>query len=277
MKTSLIICTYNWKEALALVLRSVARQSQLPDEVLVADDGSRPDTGEVVQQWAKELPVPVRHLWQEDDGFRVSRARNLAIAAAQGDYIILVDGDMVLHRNFIEDHKRAARPGYFIQGVRLITNGATGKKMLAEGIMDLGFFSTGIERRRHAIRNRVLSWLIYRQVRSDQSAIRSCNQAFWRTELIKVNGFNERMTSYGREDNELVARLYNSGIRRRNLKFAGLAIHLYHPRRSYLAENPNTALLVEAQQKKLVWCEFGVDGHLKHPASESGQRSAPSC
>src|SRR5687767_9054063 len=104
MKTSLIITTYNWKEALDLTLRSVARQVEMPDEVLVADDGSRPDTGELIRAWAQRLPVPVRHIWQEDLGFRLARSRNRAIAAATGEYIVIVDGDMALHSHFIADH-----------------------------------------------------------------------------------------------------------------------------------------------------------------------------
>src|SRR5215831_17184183 len=103
MTLTFIVTTYNWKEALALLFRSVARQTVMPDEIIVADDGSRVDTAEVVSTWAEKLPVPVRHLWQEDIGFRVSRSRNRAIAAATGDFVIILDGDMVINAHFIED------------------------------------------------------------------------------------------------------------------------------------------------------------------------------
>lgn len=261
MKTSLIITTYNWKEALDLTLRSVARQVEMPDEVLVADDGSRPDTGELVREWAQRFPVPVRHIWQEDIGFRLSRSRNRAIAAATGEYIVIVDGDMALHAHFIADHKRVATPGYFMQGVRLLTKPAAGEKMLREGIMDFGFFAPAIERRRHTIRNRALSWLVLRRVHTNQKAIRGSNQAYWKSDLVRVNGFDEQMTGWGREDNEIAARLYHCGIRRRNLKFAALTVHIYHRVRKPQGENPNDKYLQATIANRTTRCKLGIDQH----------------
>lgn len=261
MKTSLIVTTYNWKEALDLTLRSVARQSELPDEVLVADDGSRPDTAELVQSWTARLPIPVRHVWQEDEGFRLARSRNRAIAAASGEYIIIVDGDMSLHRHFIADHKRAARRGYFIQGARALTTERASRRMLEEGILDAGFFSPGIQRRRHTIRNRFLSWLVYQHVRTDQKAIRGSNQGYWKDDLIRVNGFDENMLGWGGEDNEIAARLYHIGVKRRQLKFAGLAIHLFHESRKQVDNQHNRALLRATIQERRTRCERGLDQH----------------
>lgn len=262
MKTSLIVTTYNWKEALDLVFLSIARQIELPDEVLIADDGSRADTAELVAQWAKRLPLPVRHIWQEDDGFRLARSRNRAIAAAVGDYLIFVDGDMVLNRYFVLDHKRAARQGYFIQGVRVLTGPDMAQKMLTERSLDLSFFAPDIQRRRHTVRNSLLSWFIYQHVRTDQKAIRGSNQAYWRDDLLRVNGFDEQMVGWGREDNELAVRLYNSGIKRRNLKFAALTIHLYHRLRRSQGENPNDKYLRATIANRATRCVRGVSQHL---------------
>lgn len=267
MKLSLVISTYNWKEALDLVFKSIARQTMPPDEVIVADDGSRPDTGELIAAWAKRLPFPVQHVWQEDTGFRVARARNLAIARASGDYIVLIDGDMVLHPHFVEDHRRAARRGYFMQGVRLLTGPKTGKRLLEQGLTNLHFFSPDIQRRRHTIRNRLLSWLVMQRTHANQKAVRSCNQGYWRDDLIKVNGFNELMIGYSREDNELAERMYNAGVMRKNLKFAALAIHLYHPTRRRTGENPNDAIFQATIKSKANWCELGLDQHLKKAAT----------
>ena len=262
MKISLVITTYNWKEALDLVLRGVARQTVMPDEVIVADDGSRPDTAEVVARWQKQLPVPVRHLWQDDIGFRVSRARNRAIAAATGDFIIILDGDMVINAHFIEDYRRAAKPGFFIQGARLITGPTTGRRMITEGVLDVNFFTPDVERRRHTIRNRFLSWLVFLKSHKNQKAIRSCNQGYWKADLLRVNGFDENMIGWGREDNDLAERLYNVGILRKNLKFAGLAVHLYHPSRKPPGENPNDKHLRATIETKSQRCVVGLDQHL---------------
>ena len=265
MKTSLIITTYNWPEALELSFRSVSRQVVLPDEVIVADDGSTPDTADLVRAWKRRLPTRVEHVWQEDRGFRLARSRNRAIAAASGDYIVLADGDMVLDPNFIADHASAARHGFFVQGVRLLTGPRAAQRVLADETQRFGFFSAGIRRRHHTIRNRFLSWLAYQPSHTNHKAIRGSNQAYWKIDLQRVNGFNEEMIGWGGEDNELAQRLYNCGVRRKNLKFAALAIHLHHASRRPQGDSPNTKLLAATIDNKARRCTVGLDQHLTEP------------
>ena len=57
MQTSLIITTYNWPQALDLVLQSVMHQSVLPDEVIIADDGSVNSTKVVIDRHREHFPV----------------------------------------------------------------------------------------------------------------------------------------------------------------------------------------------------------------------------
>lgn len=260
-RSTLIVTTFNWPAALELTLKSIARQSLAPDEVIVADDGSGSETAQVVERWKGRLGAPLQHLWQAHEGFRLARSRNRAIAAATGDYLIIVDGDMVLHRHFVADHLSAARPGSFIQGVRLLTEADAAERMLRAGSLDLHVFSPGIRRRRHAVRNLALSRLLFWK-RVGQAAIRGCNQAYWKSDLLHVNGFNEAFVGWGREDNEIAARLYNVGVRRRNLKFQALAIHLHHPPRHPQGVNPNDAILHQAIQRRETWCRLGLDRHV---------------
>ena len=260
-RSTLIVTTFNWPAALDLTLKSIARQTVAPDEVIVADDGSGPETAQVVERWKGRIAASVQHLWQPHEGFRLARSRNRAIAAATGDYLIIVDGDMVLHRHFVADHLNAARPGSFIQGVRLLTEAETAERMLREGSLDLHVFSRGVRRRRHAVRSLALSRLLFWK-REGQSAIRGCNQAYWKSDLLSVNGFNEAFVGWGREDNEIAARLYNVGICRRNLKFQALAIHLHHPPRQPHGVNPNDVILHQAIERREIWCRQGLDHHL---------------
>ncbi len=122
MTISLIVTTYNRPDALRLVLDSISRQSRLPDEVVVADDGSGDETRRLLENTAAGFPVPLRHVWQEDKGFRAGTARNKAIAAASGEYIVQIDGDMVLHPCFVADHAAVARRGAFVLGSRVRLN-----------------------------------------------------------------------------------------------------------------------------------------------------------
>jgi glycosyltransferase involved in cell wall biosynthesis len=258
---SLIVTTYEWPKALNLTLRSIARQTELPDEIIIADDGSGPETTSLIHQWRRNLATPLHHVWQPHEGFRLARSRNAALAKARGEYVVFVDGDMVLHPNFVEDHRQLAQPGFFIQGCRLLTRAAAAQRMFDKGELDLGFFAPGIERRHHAVRSSLLSRL-FSKVRTDLTAIRGCNQGYWRWDLVRTNGFNERMVGWGREDNELAARLHQLGLVRRNVKFKALATHLYHPRRHPRGENPNDAILRETIERKHTRCREGLDMHI---------------
>ena len=118
MKISLIITTFNWPESLLLVLKSVKNQTLKPDEIVIADDGSDEKTKNLISSFQKQFDINIIHSWQEDNGFRAARSRNKAIFKSSGDYIIMIDGDMVLHNNFINDHLINIENGYFIQGTR---------------------------------------------------------------------------------------------------------------------------------------------------------------
>jgi glycosyltransferase involved in cell wall biosynthesis len=261
VQISLIISTYNWPEALNLVLTSVFHQRRMPDEVLIADDGSSEPTARLVAEWSQRLPVPLHHLWQEDQGYRLARSRNRAVAAACGDYLLIVDGDMVMHPSFVADHAHAAETGYFVQGVRVPTTAAGAARMLSSGSTAFLPFSSGIRRPHLAVRNR---WLAQQFSRDHitMRRIKGCNQAYWRSDLLAVNGFEERMIGWGPEDKECVTRLLNAGVRGRELRFTALALHLHHDSRAPVGVNPNDSLLEATVASRRTRSEVGIDLHL---------------
>jgi GT2 family glycosyltransferase len=264
MKVSVIVTTYNWPEALRLVLRGLARQTRPPEEVIVADDGSGPRTRELLEEVARDFPVPLRHHWQEDLGFRAARSRNRAIAAAGGDYVLLLDGDMVVHRDFVADHLRYARVGSFVQGSRALTTPPLSQQMLRDGTIDLSVFTPALERRRNAVRSPALASLNLIRARPGRPrAIKTCNQGWFRADLLQLNGFDERMEGWGREDSELAWRAWHSGIAPRHLRFAALAWHLYHPERHQDGASANDRYLHETRVLKASRAERGIDQHLR--------------
>lgn len=269
MKISLVVLTYNWPEALDLVLASVARQVRLPDEVLVADDGSGSATAEVVARHAALLPMPVRHVWQDDAGFRAARCRNRGIAAARGDYVIILDGDMVLHPHFVADHEALAERGFFLQGGRIKSSVAESQRLLQGKSpvfapwADADFREFDGTRRLYAFHQ---PWLARWKSRSRNGGrVMSCNMSFWRDDLLRVNGFDERMEGYGAEDRELAARLENAGLKRRALKWAALAAHLWHNSRAPVdvddMDLPNNRLFQQTRSERVTRCERGIDTH----------------
>lgn len=260
MRISVAVITYNWPDALELVLTALAAQSELPHEVIVTDDGSQPATRELLERLARDYPVRLVHLWQPDDGARMSRARNRAIAAAQGDYIILLDGDMVAERHFIADHRTFARRGCFVQGSRVLTDAELTRRMLEQHMTMPGFFSRGVDRRRHTLHLPVLA-RCYARPSTKRRGIKSCNMGFWRDDLVRVNGFNEAMTGWGREDTELAVRAFHAGLLRRDVRFSALATHLYHRTRKHVIDNPNDRVVLDTIVRRLTRCELGLDQH----------------
>lgn len=270
MKTTAIVLTYNWPEALGKVLGSLAAQTRLPNEVIIADDGSTQDTTDLINRTKKTFAMPLRHIWQEDNGFRAARCRNKGIAAARGDYIVLLDGDMLLHRHFIADHLALAKRGFFLRGKRIKATAQETSKLL-QGAQptfapwsNAQFGAFDCTRRRYAFR---APWLARIKARkASYGMVMSCNMSFWRDDLIKVNGFDERMEGYGSEDRELAVRLENAGVQPCALKWAGLAVHLDHPTRSQVNVDaphlPNNRLLAETIEHKITRCDKGIDSHL---------------
>jgi glycosyltransferase involved in cell wall biosynthesis len=263
VRTSLIVTTFDRPDALACVFASLRSQSSFPEEMIVADDGSGAETRGLVERFRSEVPFPVVHAWQAHEGFRVCRARNLAIARARGDYIVQIDGDMVLHPQFIADHRAAARAACFVQGTRILLDEVRTNELLAQGLRPLRPWSPGLGglRRLYACYLPSLSPGL-RTVANAFIAIKSCNQAFWRSDLLRVNGYNEAMTGWGCGDKELAARLTQAGVRRKTLLFAGIAYHLHHAPASRENLEFNRQILARTRAEAHLRCVAGLDRHL---------------
>ena len=262
MRLSLLITTFDRPDALGCVLASLERQSALPDEVIITDDGSGPSTRRVVEDFQRRFARIVHHTWQRHDGPRVGRARNVGIATANGDYLVQIDGDMVLHPEFIADHRRAARPGYWVQGTRILLDETRTRELIANGPRTFGLLSAGIgfRRRVYALHSPAAETL-FRRAANAFIAIKGCNQAFWRTDLERVNGYDEAMTGWGAEDKELAARLVHAGVRQATLLFGGIAYHLRHEPAPRDRREINERILRETRDQRRIRCATGIDAH----------------
>jgi glycosyltransferase involved in cell wall biosynthesis len=262
VRIALVITTYERPDALAAVLDSAARQSLAPAEIVIADDGSGPATGELIAGFTQLSTVPVRAVSQPHEGFRLTRLRNLAIAATPADYLVFIDGDMLLHSEFIADHARVARRGFFTQGVRVRADAALTRRLIAAPATPTHAWSRGLGglRRAYLLHSPVLADGA-RRLANGLIAIKGCNQAFWRDDLVRANGFNEAIEGWGPEDKELCARLQNGGVRRQTLLFGGIAIHLHHPEASRAALPANLAVFEATRREHKVRCERGLDAH----------------
>ena len=245
MSISLIVTTYNRPEALILVLKSIECQILPPSEVIIADDGSDEQTKDLISEFNSQSNLEIIHSFQEDLGFRAAEARNKAISISKSDYIILVDGDMVLHPEFVADHLKNAKFGFFIQGSRSLLTEKKTKDVIKRQQLFFNFLSKFFSIKENYLKG-----------------IKTCNMSFFKKDFISVNGFNNEFKGWGREDSEFIVRLLNKGINRITLKFSAIQYHLWHDEADRKALVVNDKLLQKAVAENLDWCDQGINKFL---------------
>lgn len=258
---TLVTPTYNWPEALELLLLSVLNQSVLPNEVIIADDGSRQETKQLIERFQKIFPIPLNHIWHEDNGFQKSKILNKAIAIAKYDYIIQIDGDIIINKNFIKDHLTHSRNGQFLFGARVNIKKNFLEDLFKKKKIHFNFFSKGIKKRFRTIRIPIYSNFI-KQNHNISSKLRGCNMSFWKNDIIKINGYNEKFVGWGCEDYELGYRLHKSGVLGKRLKFAAIEYHIYHDENNKSNTANNGLVQKETFEKKLIFINDGIDKYL---------------
>jgi len=211
---SVLLTTYNQPRALDFVLQGYARQSRLDFEVLIADDGSGPETAKVIERHAETYPVPLIHVWQPDDGFHKTRAVNRAALRSRGAYFILSDGDCIPSRDHVATHLAARRPNRFILGGHVRLTPEETAALTPEDIAS-GRFETLVtpeERRRMRIVHlKGLFYILLNQRRKPKCY--GTNFSMAREDFFRVNGFDENYRNAGREDSDLRNRLQLAGLR----------------------------------------------------------------
>jgi len=256
MRVSLIVTTYNWPDALKLVLESIKKQVILPDEVIIADDGSSNETKDLIKNYKKDFPTKLIHCWQEDKGFRAARIRNMAIAASSCEYIIGIDGDIILDKYFVKDHIKHAKKGRYIQGLRVLTTKQAANELLKE-FKELSFFSKGLKNRKNSIRSNILS-IIFSKETISLKGVKTCNFSIYKSDIEKINGFDNNFVGWGREDSDFVVRFLNSGGKRFNLKFNAIAYHIYHNENSRKSLEENDKRLKNSIENRVTVCSNGL-------------------
>lgn len=268
LSTSLIISTYNREDALELTLLGVLNQSILPNEVIIADDGSGESTRKLIKEYQNHFPVPLIHCWHEDQGFRLAAIRNKAIAMARGEYIIQVDGDMILHRHFVKSHIKVAEKGVFIQGSRVLLLQKTTQQVIRKKRISFGLFQPGIQNRINGIYSNFIS-KVATLPSKNLKRIKGCNLSFWKEDFVAVNGYNEAFVGWGAEDLEFAVRMHNNNVSRIHLKFGGFGYHLYHRENSRELLPKNFKILQDTIDHKLNRCDDGIDKYIQLDAGSS--------
>jgi glycosyltransferase involved in cell wall biosynthesis len=266
---SVVITTYNRPDALEAVVRACFMQIDKNFEIIIADDGSTANTRDCIERLTALAPMPLRHVWQPDQGFRAAMARNRGTLAATGDYIVFLDGDCIPQQDFIARHRALSQPGYLVSGSRILLSEQLTRRVLAEGI-DVGA-STPLTRLGWRLRgdlNKTLQPLglrwpdLGRRSRSfSWRRIKSCNLGVWRSDLERVNGFDESFTGWGHEDSDLVVRLFHAGVMRKDGAFATEVFHLWHREAVRDQETSNRRVVLERAASKVTQATVGLREH----------------
>lgn len=247
MRIAVIVTTYNRPDALAAVLEGYLAQTDREFEVLVADDGSTADTAAVVRHYQGLAAFPIRHIWQEDQGFRAAMARNRALAATTADYVVFTDGDCIPRTDFVARHRMLSEPGWFLSGNRVLLSQALTDEVLRRklpvhlwgwGAWLATRWRGGIKRLLPLVRLPDIKWLRKLSPRRWEGA-KTCNLSAWRRDMLAVNGLDESYTGWGLEDSDLVVRLIRAGVSSKSARFSAPVLHLWHREndRANLAEN----------------------------------------
>lgn len=264
---SLIISSYNQSKTLELLLKSLCRQSEQSFEVILADDGSTDETAQLVT--STHSPFPLYWLTQTHQGYRKACILNQAIRQATADYLIFLDGDTFVGRQYVEDHLFLRKEHGFICGRRVDLSPELTAKVDAKSILKGTWDGFQAQLLWDAFRGETQGWKRVWRVKPrwlrtlvgyDRPLdLLGSNMSLWKKDLEEVNGFNEALQAYWGEDGDLYIRLRNRGKMAINGKNLCLQYHLFHPRRTPHPEHVQAyQRLLKDPERRYQWAEKGL-------------------
>lgn len=271
MTASVIFSTYNSEEWLEKVIIGFSVQTFSDFEIIIADDGSREATKTLIDKLRAEISIPIIHVWQEDNGFQKSQILNKAILASTSDYLIFTDGDCIPRADFVQVHIDYREEGYFLSGgyYKLpmdISKAITKEDIVAQNCFDLPWLkSQGLKSSGKNIKflTSGLSAKILNFITPTNASWNGHNSSGWKKDLVAVNGFNQEM-QYGGQDRELGERLFNKGLKSKQIRYSAICVHLDH-KRGYVNKETwqkNYAIRANTRKNKVIKTPIGIDSNL---------------
>jgi len=267
MKISVIISTYNSPAWLEKVLWGYTRQTHTDFEIIIADDGSDETTAKLIKKFETESGLEIHHVWHEDKGYRRQTILNKAILQSSTEYILFTDGDCIPRQDFISVHVRMAEKGKFLSGGYCKISNPLSLAIEPEAILNQSCFSVfwllrrgmiGFSQMRKLwVKGVWAEWLD--AVTTAKPTFNNCNSSAWKSDLLKVNGYDERM-QYGGADREIGERLVNAGVLGKQIRHRAICIHLFHKRGYATADSIQKNQLIRAhtRKEKITWSDYGI-------------------
>ncbi|PTM07929.1 MAG: glycosyl transferase family 2 [Bacteroidetes bacterium] len=266
-EASVIISTYNQPKWLEKVLIGYEQQTFKNFEIIIADDGSIQETEAVIKQFQESSSVTINHVWQEDKGFRKTRILNKAIKETQASYLIFTDGDCIPRADFVETHLKLKQDNCFLSGGYFKLSKQISEVISKDDIIEQRCFDKnwllkkGLKNsfKTNKLTASGLKESLLNTFTPTKATFDGMNVSVWKDDIIKVNGFDERM-AYGGEDRELGERLMNLGVKPIQIRYSAICLHLDH-NRYYVNETAlekNKTIRKETKKLKSVWTDFGM-------------------
>jgi len=229
-RASVVLSTYNQPHVLDLALTGYARQSTTDFEILIGDDGSGPETAALIERHAKELPVPLVHVWQPDVGFQKARAVNRAVLRSGGEWLIFSDGDCIPSRTFVEEHLAAEQRRHFVIGGHIRLSPAETEALTAEDVRSGRFEELGSRWERANL------WLMHAKSvayiaikKRRKPKFYGLNFSLARDDFFALNGYDSTYKNIAKEDSDLRNRMQLAGYRAVSLWHRARVYHQSHP------------------------------------------------
>lgn len=270
MKASVIFSTYNSEAWLEKTIWGFSAQTETDFEIIIADDGSKPATKELIDALRPQVKMPIIHVWQEDNGFQKSQILNKAIVASTTDYLIFTDGDCIPRKDFVAAHLKFREKGYFLSGGYFMLPMETSVAITKDDILSQRCFrldwltqhglKSSFKNIKLAVTGNTADFLNW--ITPTKPTWNGHNASGWKEDLVAINGFNQEM-QYGGQDRELGERLFNKGLKSKQIRYSAICVHLDH-KRGYVNEETwkkNFAIRANTKKNKVVRTPVGIDSN----------------
>ncbi len=264
---SVIFSTYNSPDWMEKTLWGLHYQTFQDFEIIIADDGSTPETKQRIEQFEKQAHRQVKHVWQPDEGFQKTRILNKALLQAEGEYIVFTDGDCILRNDFLAVHNHYRERGYFLSGGYFKLPMSTSEAITREDIAEGRAFNVdwllahGLKKTHKTMKLTASGWKakVLNTLTPTNASWNGHNVSAWKDDIFAVNGFDERM-QYGGEDRELGERMFNKGIKSKQIRYSAICVHLDHARGYVTQEmrDKNHKIRMATKRNKTTWTDFGI-------------------
>lgn len=274
MKTSVIIPVYNRLEHLRAGFLCLLRQERQPDELIITDDGSSQNVLDFIGDLIPKAKFKIKYIYQEDKGFRKTRALNNAVRNCEGELLIFCDQDLIFGEDYIKVIENNIKHGYFIMGRPENTIESEKKIILKELEKARNYkkITSFVDKKYSKQANKLLKkdfirFLLFSiGIKKRGIKLVGMSYALFKDDYIKVNGYDERYKGWGEEDDDFGNRLTVAGVKGKPFKTKEVCLHLWHHFDPTKKKSANDEYYYQRKKeiffKKDYFCEYGFNNSI---------------